>query len=109
MYNVKNWYWVVDGSTTQIYSSAAATYISISDNAYTAWRAAGNTPTTIIGNDMLLIRIDLLESSITERMKQEAISGSANTFPAGPYAGKTSAQAITLIVADKDALRAQLT
>jgi hypothetical protein len=108
-YNRSHWYWAVGGSTTQVYSSASSSYVPIADATYAAWLVAGNTPTRITADDMLLLRIDILESSVTERMKQEAAAGSSNTFASGPYTGKTAAQAIAEIVAAKDALRAQFT
>ncbi len=46
-YNPQNWYWVVAGSTTQVYSSARTEYVSVSDATYEAWLAAGNQPTKI--------------------------------------------------------------
>lgn len=46
-YTPKNWYWIVGGSTTQVYSSAARAYVSIADSAYAAWVAAGGIPTKI--------------------------------------------------------------
>ncbi len=42
-----NWYWIVAGSTTQVYSSAAGDYVAVSDPTYQAWLAAGHTPTNI--------------------------------------------------------------
>ena len=41
VYNPANWYWIVAGSTTQVYSSASASYVLISDTTYQAWRAQG--------------------------------------------------------------------
>lgn len=107
-YNRSNWYWVVAGDTEQVYSSAAGDYVDVDDATYTAWLATGAIPTPISANDMLLMRIDILEASITERMKQEAMARSTNTFSSGPYAGKTALEAIEAIVDAKDALRAEL-
>lgn len=107
-YNRKNWYWSVAGNPTQVYSSASASYVSVSDTTYAAWCASGGVATPIDADGMLLMRIDILEDSVTPRMSQEANAGSSNTFSGGPYEGKTSAQAIAIIVAAKDALRAQL-
>jgi hypothetical protein len=39
-----DWYWVVNGSTTQVYSTAAGAMVSISSPAYLAWLEAGNIP-----------------------------------------------------------------
>ncbi len=60
-------------------------------------------------NAAIKAQIAALEASITSRMIQEAVSGSNNVFPtSSTYAGKTAAQAIAEIVAQKAALRAQL-
>jgi len=47
MYNVQNHYWIVGGSTTQIYSSAGADYVPVTDAVYEAWLASGGVPTQI--------------------------------------------------------------
>jgi hypothetical protein len=46
-YDPKNWYWVVGGSTTQVYSSAIGDYVPVADATYVAWLANGNVPTKI--------------------------------------------------------------
>ncbi len=46
-FNVNNWYWIVAGSTTQVYSSIAVAYVPISDPTYIAWLAKGFLPTKI--------------------------------------------------------------
>lgn len=48
-FNIRNWYWKVNGSTTQVYSSAAGDYVPVSNPTYVAWLAAdpGNVPTSI--------------------------------------------------------------
>jgi hypothetical protein len=46
-YNAQNWYWVVAGSTTQVYSSAAVAYVPVADPTYVAWLATGGRPTKI--------------------------------------------------------------
>jgi hypothetical protein len=46
-YTPANWYWVVGGSTTQVWSSARAAYVPLSDATYTAWLARGFSPTKI--------------------------------------------------------------
>lgn len=47
IYTPQNWYWIVAGSTTQVYSSASASYVPVTDATYEAWLAAGNLPTKI--------------------------------------------------------------
>ena len=46
-----DWYWVVGGSTTQVYSSAAIAYVSVSNPTYLAWLAVGNKPTKFSGSE----------------------------------------------------------
>lgn len=46
-YIPSNWYWIVAGSTTQVYSSARATYVPLTDTTYVAWLAAGGRATAI--------------------------------------------------------------
>ena len=66
-YTPSNWYWVVAGSTTQVYSSAASDYVPVADATYVAWLAAGNRPSTIASETELgevLARYDLTPVSI---------------------------------------------
>ena len=76
MYNRSKWYWIVGGSTTQVYSSASSTYVPLSDSGYVTWLEAGNFPTKITADDMLLIQINILEESATQRRIREAAIGS---------------------------------
>lgn len=46
-YTPASWYWIVAGSTSQVYSSAAVAYIPVTDATYQAWLTAGNFPTKI--------------------------------------------------------------
>jgi hypothetical protein len=46
-FNVANWYWVVAGSSTQVYSSAGVAYVPVGDLVYAAWLASGGLPTPI--------------------------------------------------------------
>ena len=46
-YNPQNWYWIVAGSTTQVYSSAVGDYVLVSDPGYQSWLAAGGAATRI--------------------------------------------------------------
>lgn len=46
-YNVNDWYWVVAGSTTQVWASARVQYVAVSDTTYLAWLATGKAPTAI--------------------------------------------------------------
>lgn len=46
-YNPSAWYWIVAGSETQVYSSAACAYVPVEDESFTAWMEAGGMPTAI--------------------------------------------------------------
>jgi hypothetical protein len=46
-YNPSNWYWIVAGSTTQVWASARCQYVPVADATYVAWLAAGNLPSRI--------------------------------------------------------------
>ena len=49
MFNPKDWYWTVGGSSTQVYSSVRNIYVPVADAGYVAWQAsngaAPNVPT----------------------------------------------------------------
>lgn len=47
LFTPNNWYWIVAGSITQVYSSAVGDYVPVTNATYQAWLAAGNTPTKI--------------------------------------------------------------
>jgi hypothetical protein len=53
-YDPRDWYWIVAGDETQVYSSARAATVSTANESYQAWLASGGTPT----------RIDSMESLI---------------------------------------------
>jgi hypothetical protein len=53
IYNPKDWYWIVAGSATHVYSSANGDYVPVSDETYQAWLAAGGAPTRIASEDEL--------------------------------------------------------
>lgn len=46
-YIPSKWYWIVGGSTTQVFYSASGNYVPVTDAAYVAWLAAGNIPKQI--------------------------------------------------------------
>lgn len=47
VYRVRDWYWIVNGSITQVFSSKAKAYVAVSNATYRAWLARGNRPTPI--------------------------------------------------------------
>jgi hypothetical protein len=50
--NPANWYWIVGGSSTQVWSSASLSYVPVSNSTYVAWLAAGNLPSKCITIDL---------------------------------------------------------
>lgn len=46
-YNPQNWYWVVGGDQSKVFSSASGTYVAPTDPTYLAWVTAGGVPTNI--------------------------------------------------------------
>lgn len=49
IYSIQHWYWVVadTNQATQVYSSASASFIDITDAGYAAFLADANLPTKI--------------------------------------------------------------
>ncbi len=48
-FNIRNWYWIVAGDESKLYSSATGDYVLPADPTYIAWRAApDNRPTRIL-------------------------------------------------------------
>lgn len=52
-----NWYWIVGGSTTQVWSSAALAYAPSSDPTYLTWAAISGNVATAIGTTTLLSNV----------------------------------------------------
>lgn len=46
-YTPGNWYWIVAGSTSQVWASARISYVPITDSAYVTWLSDGNLPSRI--------------------------------------------------------------
>lgn len=42
-----NWYWIVAGSKTEVFSSASGTLVSLPNATYQSWQQEGNQPTSI--------------------------------------------------------------
>ncbi len=45
--DLRDWYWIVGGNASQIYSSKLNAYVEPSDEAYVAWLASGNVASPI--------------------------------------------------------------
>jgi hypothetical protein len=112
-YTPANWYWIVAGSTTQVYSSAGVAYVSVLDGTYQAWRTAGNLPTNILNAEelfdvlvaqwapsYLLVGINLVSTGTPalngtyalDPVSQQQITGVATSLAAGrglPGGGST--------------------
>jgi hypothetical protein len=84
-YTPSNWYWIVAGSTAQVYSSAGATYVPTADTTYQAWIAAGNIASRISSEQ------DLWEVLATQ-------------YPAGLPANATGTAAFQLDATTKELL-----
>lgn len=53
MYSPDNWYWIVAGDETRVYSSKIGDYVLVSDATYQASISAGGVPTRIASEDEL--------------------------------------------------------
>ena len=47
-FNPANWYWIVGGATTQVYSSATGGYVPVADPTYVAWKAVAGHQTSSV-------------------------------------------------------------
>ena len=47
-YNPANRYWAIAGNTTEVWSSAAAAFVSVTDASCEAWLSSGGIPTNIL-------------------------------------------------------------
>lgn len=46
-YNAANRYWIVNNSTTEVFSSAVGDYVPVDDPTFVEWKADGTAPTRI--------------------------------------------------------------
>ena len=46
-FNIRDWYWIVGGDTTQVWSSAQAKFVPVGDPGYVAFLAGGGMPQRI--------------------------------------------------------------
>jgi hypothetical protein len=54
IYNPFNWYWLVTGNVSQVFSSAAGNYVPVGDATYVAWLNGGSSPSRIVSEQELL-------------------------------------------------------
>ena len=65
IFNPTNWYWVVSGSTTQVWSSARVQYIPVTDATYQAWLLqAGNSPSQVLPGELLDVLLNVWAPSV---------------------------------------------
>lgn len=77
MYNPKNWYWIIKESG-EIFSSKENDVVESDNDDYLTWKESGNTETHISESDLILLRIQWLEESVTSRRLREATLGTDN-------------------------------
>jgi hypothetical protein len=53
IYDPRNWYWIVAGDETRVFSSATGNYVPANDATYIAWLADGTRPTRIPSEEEL--------------------------------------------------------
>lgn len=63
-YDPKKWYWIVAGSTTEVFSSERQVYVAVSDSSYQSWIAQGYFPTRIASEQELLNVLAVQEPGI---------------------------------------------
>lgn len=47
LYTAENWYWIVAGDATKVFSSASGDYVLVADVTYQNWLSMGGVPTRI--------------------------------------------------------------
>jgi hypothetical protein len=89
-YNPTNCYWVVAGSTTQVWSSSTFTYVPLTDATYVAWLAEGNLPSKI-GSILELVEVMSLQV-LPSIMTTVQITSTATPALNGTYAISAGSQ-----------------
>jgi hypothetical protein len=84
-YNSRNWYWVVAGSTAQVWSSASLSYASVTDATYEAWLASGNRATNI-GSAAELIQVMQQQAVPLLQASGVAVTSTSTPSLSGIYA-----------------------
>lgn len=75
MYIKNKWYWFVAGDKSQVWSSAAAGFVPLTDAGYVAFLESFTTQVIGTLNEMLEIQIQIVEETITQRRMREAALG----------------------------------
>jgi hypothetical protein len=84
-FSPSNWYWLVAGNTTQVWSSASNAFVPLTNSTYEAWLSAGNAPTNVpsVGSAMgaVIDQTGLLDDSDTTMHRvAEAVALGLNTW-----------------------------
>lgn len=66
VYAAPNWYWVVAGSTTKVWSSPALAYVSNTNSTYTAWAARNNTSVINSAGQLLTVIFTQVEPVVMQ-------------------------------------------
>jgi hypothetical protein len=77
-YNPNNWYWIVAGSATQVWSSAQLAYVPITDPTYQAW-LSGSTPTNIASAAEL---IEVMQNQVVAIVQSAGVTITSTATPA---------------------------
>ncbi|MGB8840764.1 MAG: hypothetical protein WCC64_06810 [Aliidongia sp.] len=84
-YTPSNWYWIIVGSSTQVWSSTQLAYVPIADATYTAWLAAGNRATNI-GSAAELVQVMQQQAVPLLQASGVAIISTSTPSLSGTYA-----------------------
>ena len=84
MYNPTNWYWAVAGNASVVWSSASLGYVPTTDATYTAWLAAGNSPTSIASAAELY---QVMQQQVVPAIQTAGVQITSTSTPSlnGPY------------------------
>lgn len=78
-YNPVDCYWVVAGSTTQVWSSKRFSYVPLTDATYVAWLAAGNKPSRIGSTEELL---EVMQQQVLPVIQETGVAIQSTGTPA---------------------------
>lgn len=86
IFNPLDWYWIVGGDQTQVYSSARGIFVPVADPTYVAWLAIPGTPPNVA------TKIDTAAN-----LGQVLAAALARPTDAGVLDGYTTTQATTIV------------
>lgn len=91
-YNPAAWYWIVAGSTSQVWNSAAVEYVAVNDQTYVAWLSSGGMPTKI-ANATELVQVLLQQWAPLVQASGLQVSSIGTPALNGTYAIDSASQA----------------